>query len=58
MADAALVGLLAEGKLNSEATVLHGGFDGWAPCVDKLYDSQTFGRMILALDGNGPAIAN
>ena len=56
-AAAALIGLLAEGKLKSEETVLHGGFDDWAACVDKLYDSQTFGRMILALDGNGLAIA-
>ncbi len=51
----ALVGLLAEGKLKSAETVRHGGFEDWADCVDRLYDSQTFGRMILALDGNGPA---
>ena len=49
-----LIGLMAEGKLRSEETILHGGFDDWADCVDRLYDSQTFGRMILALDGNGP----
>ena len=52
----ALVGLLAEGKLRSEETVVHGDFGDWADCVDKLYESQAFGRMILALDGNGPAV--
>ena len=56
-AAAALTGLLAEGKLRGEETVLHGGFGDWADCVEKLYDSQTFGRMILALDGNGPTAA-
>jgi hypothetical protein len=54
-AAAALIGLLAEGRLRSEETVVHGRFGDWADCVDKLYESQTFGRMILALDGNGPA---
>ena len=54
-AAAALLGLPAEGKLRSEETVVHGGFGDWADCVDKLYESQVFGRMILALDSNGPA---
>ena len=54
-AAAALIGLLAEGRLRAEETVAHGGFEDWADCVDRLYDSQAFGRMILATDGNGPA---
>jgi len=40
----------ADGSQKSAETVVRGGFDNWAQCVDQIYDSQTFGRMILALD--------
>ena len=46
----ALSAMLADGSLKSAETVVRGGFDKWAECVDQVYDSQTFGRMILALD--------
>ena len=46
----ALSAMLADGSLKSAETVVRGGFDKWAQCVDQIYDSQTFGRMILALD--------
>jgi NADPH-dependent curcumin reductase CurA len=58
-AAAALLAMLADGSLKSAETVVHASFDAWAECVDRLYDSQTFGRMILALDGgnaDGPAV--
>jgi hypothetical protein len=46
----ALSAMLAEGKLRSAETVVHAGLEKWAECVDKVYGSQTFGRMILALN--------
>lgn len=45
----ALSQMLAEGKLKSAETVVHGGFERWAECVDRVYASDTFGRMILAV---------
>jgi len=46
----ALSAMLAEGKLKSAETVVRGGLEQWAECVDRVYGSQTFGRLILALD--------
>jgi hypothetical protein len=46
----ALSGMLAEGKLKSAETIVRGGFERWAECVDEVYASQTFGRMILAIE--------
>jgi NADPH-dependent curcumin reductase CurA len=45
----ALSAMLAQGTLKSAETVVHGGLEKWAECVDKVYDSQTFGRLILAV---------
>ena len=45
-----LSAMLAEGKLRSAETIVHAGLEKWAECVDKIYSSQTFGRMILAVN--------
>lgn len=41
---------LAEGKLKSAEKIVRGGFERWAECVDEVDASQTFGRMILAVE--------
>jgi hypothetical protein len=45
----ALTAMLADGRLKSAETIVDGGFDEWAKCVDRVYNSQTFGRLILSL---------
>jgi len=45
----ALITMLMQGRLKSEETVVRGGLAKWAECVDMVYGSQTFGRMILAV---------
>lgn len=47
---AALSRMLAGGTLKSAETIVRGGFERWAECVDRVYASQTFGRLILAID--------
>jgi NADPH-dependent curcumin reductase CurA len=42
--------MLASGKLKRAETSVRGGLERWAKCVDHVYASQTFGRMILAVD--------
>ncbi len=42
--------MLATGKLKRAETIVRGGLERWAECVDHVYASQTFGRMILAVD--------
>jgi NADPH-dependent curcumin reductase CurA len=46
-AASALSRMLMDGRLKSEETVIRGRFDDWAECVDRLYASEAFGRMIL-----------
>ena len=46
----ALSQMLADGKLQSAETIVRGGFERWAECVDQAYASQTFGRLILAIE--------
>lgn len=46
----ALGQLLAEGKLKSAETIVRGGFEQRADCVDRLHASQRFGRLILAVE--------
>jgi hypothetical protein len=46
----ALSAMLAEGKRRSAETAVQAGLEKWTECVDKVYGSQTFGRMILALN--------
>ena len=46
----ALSAMLANGTLTSAETIVQGGLDDWAHCVDRVYGSQTFGRLILSLD--------
>ncbi len=49
-ASPALSKLLAEGKLKSAETIVRGGFEQGSECVDRLYASQSFGRLILAVE--------
>lgn len=46
----ALGTMLADGTLRSAETVVRAGFEKWAECVDMLYSSQSFGRMVLDLE--------
>jgi hypothetical protein len=36
--------------MKSAETIVRGGFEKWAECVDRVYASDTFGRMILVLE--------
>ena len=47
---ASLSAMLASGKLKSAETIVRSGLERWAECVDRVYASQSFGRMILAVD--------
>jgi NADPH-dependent curcumin reductase CurA len=42
--------MLWRGKVKSVETLVHGSFGKWAECVDRVYDSETFGRLILLND--------
>jgi NADPH-dependent curcumin reductase CurA len=46
----ALSSMLAQGTLKSAETIVHAPFAKWAECVDQVYQSQTFGRLILSLE--------
>lgn len=45
----ALGGMLARGELKSAETIVEGQFEDFASCVDRVYGSQTFGRLILSV---------
>lgn len=49
-AAAALSSMLAAGTLRSAETVVNGGFEDLAECVNRVYRSETFGRLMLSLD--------
>ncbi len=46
----ALSAMLADGRLTSAETVVNGQFADWAECVTRVYQSDTFGRLILSVD--------
>jgi len=44
--------LVFRGKIKPAHTIIEGGFEEWAAHVDKLFGSETFGRMILVNSKN------
>uniref|UniRef100_A0A7S0FWA8 Enoyl reductase (ER) domain-containing protein n=1 Tax=Pyrodinium bahamense TaxID=73915 RepID=A0A7S0FWA8_9DINO len=49
----AMAWMLRSGRLKTAETVVHGGLERWAECVDKLRDGAPFGRLLLTLAGPG-----
>mmetsp|Transcript_34692 Transcript_34692/g.107824 ORF Transcript_34692/g.107824 Transcript_34692/m.107824 type:complete len:353 (+) Transcript_34692:105-1163(+) len=43
--------MVKRGKVRPAATVVRGGLEAWADCVDRLHEGQTFGRLLLAPAG-------
>lgn len=44
--------MTARGKVKTAETVVHGGLDRWAECVDRLHSGDCFGRLVLCTDGS------
>jgi len=42
--------MISRGKLKTAETVVHGGLDKWAECVDRLHTGDCFGRLVLSLE--------
>lgn len=47
--------MIARGKLKTAETLVHGGLDQWADCVDRLHSGDCFGRLVLCLNSQKEA---